>query len=63
MPDGDLFEGEDANSGRERPAARNRLSEDRIAQSGADTSGHRARQRKRLLDGGTDALADHEIVE
>ncbi len=27
------------------------------------TSGHRARLRKRLLDGGAEALADHEIVE
>jgi DNA repair protein RadC len=28
-----------------------------------DTAGHRARLRKRLLEGGTDALADHEVVE
>lgn len=26
-------------------------------------SGHRARLRKRLLEGGTDALADHEVIE
>ncbi len=28
-----------------------------------DASGHRARLRKRLLEGGTDALADHELIE
>jgi DNA repair protein RadC len=28
-----------------------------------DAAGHRARLRKRLLEGGTDALADHEVVE
>jgi len=28
-----------------------------------DNSGHRARLRKRLLDGGPDALADHEVLE
>ncbi|MFT4027614.1 MAG: DNA repair protein RadC [Novosphingobium sp.] len=28
-----------------------------------DSSGHRARLRKRLLDGGTEALADHEVIE
>ena len=28
-----------------------------------DTSGHRARLRKRLLSGGPDALADHELLE
>lgn len=28
-----------------------------------DTSGHRARLRKRLVDGGTDALLDHELIE
>ena len=30
---------------------------------GHDPSGHRARLRKRLLDGGADALADHEVIE
>lgn len=30
---------------------------------GQDASGHRARLRKRLLDGGAEALADHEVVE
>lgn len=33
------------------------------AKPGQDASGHRARLRKRLLDGGADALADHEIIE
>ncbi len=28
-----------------------------------DTSGHRSRLRKRLLEGGIDALADHEVIE
>ena len=28
-----------------------------------DATGHRARLRKRLLDGGIDALADHEVIE
>ncbi|MFT4057823.1 MAG: hypothetical protein QM681_25205, partial [Novosphingobium sp.] len=28
-----------------------------------DSSGHRARLRKRLLDGGAEALADHEVIE
>jgi DNA repair protein RadC len=28
-----------------------------------DAAGHRARLRKRLLDGGIDALADHEVIE
>ena len=30
---------------------------------GQDNSGHRARLRKRLLTGGAEALADHEIIE
>jgi len=29
----------------------------------SDAAGHRARLRKRLLDGGADALADHEVLE
>jgi DNA repair protein RadC len=28
-----------------------------------DTSGHRARLRRRLIDGGSDALLDHELIE
>ncbi len=31
--------------------------------SGSDSSGHRARLRKRLFDGGPDALLEHELVE
>ncbi len=37
-----------------------------MGESGADpkdTAGHRARLRRRLLQGGADALADHEIIE
>lgn len=30
---------------------------------GQDASGHRARLRKRLLEGGAEALADHEVIE
>jgi len=33
------------------------------ADAGHDPSGHRARLRKRLLEGGAEALADHEVVE
>ncbi len=31
--------------------------------AGNDPSGHRARLRKRLIEGGAEALADHEVVE
>lgn len=31
--------------------------------TGSDPAGHRARLRKRLLEGGAEALADHEVVE
>jgi len=30
---------------------------------GSDPAGHRARLRKRLLDGGAEGLADHEVIE
>lgn len=30
---------------------------------GADTSGHRARLRQRLIEGGPEALLDHELIE
>lgn len=30
---------------------------------GVDPSGHRGRLRKRMMDGGTEALADHEVIE
>lgn len=30
---------------------------------GQDASGHRSRLRKRLLEGGSEALADHEVIE
>ena len=38
-------------------------SRNRLREEAFDTSGHRARLRKRLLEGGTDALADHELIE
>ena len=31
--------------------------------TGNDSSGHRGRLRKRLLEGGAEALADHEVIE
>jgi DNA repair protein RadC len=33
------------------------------ADPGHDSSGHRARLRERLVEGGTDALLDHELIE
>ena len=33
------------------------------AKPGHDPSGHRARLRQRLLEGGAEALADHEVIE
>ena len=36
---------------------------DNAPKPGHDPSGHRARLRKRLLNGGTEALADHEVLE
>lgn len=36
---------------------------EKLEKAAQDTSGHRARLRKRLLEGGEAALADHEIVE
>lgn len=35
----------------------------RAVDAAQDTSGHRARLRKRLLEGGEDSLADHEVIE
>ena len=35
----------------------------RMGSEATDHSGHRARLRKRLLDGGAEALLDHELVE
>ncbi len=60
MADDDLFAGDDAGANRVAEARRG----SRVAAPpGHDSSGHRARLRKRLLDGGIDAVADHEIVE
>jgi DNA repair protein RadC len=36
---------------------------DQAPDPGKDPSGHRARLRKRLLDGGAEALGDHEVIE
>lgn len=36
---------------------------DDAKQAGLDSSGHRSRLRARLLNGGEDALADHELIE
>jgi len=48
VADGELFEGSHAAPPRD---------------AAQDASGHRGRLRKRLLDGGIDALADHEVIE
>ncbi len=50
--DGDGDGGGGSGGGRPKPGA-----------DGHDASGHRARLRKRLLDGGAEALADHEVIE
>lgn len=63
----------------EKPGRRNALSDNDLfadadtpapgeplpsaATTGHDPSGHRARLRKRLLHGGAEALADHELIE
>jgi DNA repair protein RadC len=36
---------------------------DRIGAKADDAAGHRARLRKRLLEGGSEALAEHEVLE
>ena len=68
LSEGDLFDDSGNKPVGNSPAPRNRLAKDRVAEerlaaTGADTSGHRGRLRQRLLGGGADALADHEIVE
>ena len=47
------------------PARRKRGTADRnvLREAGHDPSGHRGRLRQRLLYGGDDALADHEVIE
>lgn len=42
---------------------RNGESGSKTSFDGGDASGHRARLRKRLMSGGEDALADHEVIE
>jgi DNA repair protein RadC len=39
------------------------ISSDAMIESAPDNSGHRARLRQRLVDGGGDALLDHELIE
>lgn len=51
MPDSDLFALPDAPSSRSAGGI------------GNEAAGHRARLRKRLLEGGIDGLADHEVIE
>ena len=55
MADDDLFQDENRVGEARRGA--------KAVAAGHDASGHRARLRKRLLDGGVDAVADHEVVE
>lgn len=43
--------------------ARRKTADTRLRETGHDPSGHRARLRQRLLDGGDDALGDHEVIE
>ena len=45
------------------PAAEPAVKTGKNAADGHDASGHRARLRARLLGGGAEALADHELVE
>lgn len=58
VPAGRLFAHEDVPAPKTPPP-----SETGAKLNGHDPSGHRARLRKRLLDGGDDALADHEVLE
>jgi DNA repair protein RadC len=60
VADDDLFAGDDAGANR---AAEARRGAKAAPPPGHDASGHRARLRKRLLEGGVDAIADHEVVE
>lgn len=39
------------------------MSDEHAMAAGRDAGGHRARLRKRLLDGGAEALGDHEVIE
>ena len=46
-----------------KPRAKKTGSESEAKLDGNNPAGHRARLRTRLLDGGPDALADHEVIE
>lgn len=54
-PLGELFPAHDTRIARQEA--------EKLEKAAHDPSGHRARLRKRLLDGGEGALADHEIIE
>jgi len=47
----------------DRRAATRPATSDAARGAGSDPAGHRARLRTRLLTGGADALADHEVIE
>lgn len=49
--------------GSDRQPAGSADRQSRVREMGLDPAGHRARLRRRLLDGGDDALADHEVIE
>jgi len=60
-PTGGLF-GADR-PGQPTPPPSDIILSDKLSAAAHDNSGHRARLRKRLLEGGAEALADHEILE
>ncbi|TCM39980.1 MULTISPECIES: RadC family protein [Novosphingobium] len=63
MPDHDsLFDEPAENSGPDAGGVSG-ARDGRAAQTGNDPSGHRARLRKRLVEGGAEALGDHEVIE
>lgn len=59
----DAFFGHASAEPAKAPPAQPPPSDPPARQAGHDPSGHRARLRKRLLEGGADALADHEVIE
>ncbi|MCJ2181361.1 DNA repair protein RadC [Novosphingobium sp. 1949] len=65
MPDDSLLfpEHPDREPGRGQPGAASDEARATTAKAGSDPSGHRSRLRQRLIGGGPDALADHEVIE
>jgi DNA repair protein RadC len=65
VPNGHLFDIEDEVPGRgkDNGALDEKAGSSLKGLGGNDASGHRARLRKRLLEGGAEALADHEVIE